>query len=156
MKAKIIPRDTPTFHYFNANPAQTLTGDCVIRALSLALNKPWATVLRELTEYAVRYSTMPNAKDCYPRYLADQGWVKQKQPRLPDGRKLRGYEFAPLCPVTAIAHIGTHHIVCIRDRRIWDLFDSGSRCVGNFWIKAEAAPAAAGSASMTAMRFMSR
>lgn len=42
--------DTTTFHYYNANPHNRLGGDCAIRAVCTALNQPWDTTLREMTE----------------------------------------------------------------------------------------------------------
>ena len=45
-----LPKDTEYFHYNNANPKNKHTGDCVIRAISLALDKRYKDVLMEMAE----------------------------------------------------------------------------------------------------------
>ena len=42
--------DTKTFKFYNANPKEKFTGDCVVRAICTALGKPYEEVYRELLE----------------------------------------------------------------------------------------------------------
>ena len=42
--------DTDTFSYFNANPKNKITGDCVARAICTALELPYNQVVMELAE----------------------------------------------------------------------------------------------------------
>ena len=48
------------FRYYNSNPNKNKTSDCVVRAISTALRKSWDDVLKELTEYALKYKYFIN------------------------------------------------------------------------------------------------
>ena len=89
------------------------------------------------------------------RYLASKGWIKHKQPKLYNGKKLTGTEFciyllSELQDLHAadydmqqeiivsdriVANIGTHHIVSIIDGQVYDIWDSTGGCIGNYWTK---------------------
>lgn len=135
MAIRRIPNDTETFMYHNENPKNNRAGDCVVRALAAATGDSWETVLTDLTEIALKIKMMPNDKKTYAKYLEVKGWEKQKQPKKLDGTKYTGDEFVKLVNDTVIAHIGGHHIVCIKDHKVLDTWDSTDGCVGNYWIK---------------------
>ena len=149
MKRK-IPENTAYFKYYNANPKDKKTGDCVIRALSLAMNKSWDEVLTDLYGYAMKYKQMLNDDTLYKKYLKDNGWIMLKQPRKWDNTKYTGIEFCSelledYCfnydeyevskYKNIIAHIGGHHIVAIIDGRIHDTWNSSNGCIGRIWVK---------------------
>ena len=130
-------KDTLYFTYYNANPKNRLTGDCVVRALSLFLDKDYYTVYKELYDTSLKTGEMLNEKRNYERYLKDQGIVKQKQPRQSDNTKYTGKEF--IREITEdnkryFCKIGTHHVTAIKDRRIYDTWDCTSKAVGNYWV----------------------
>lgn len=127
--------ETSSFHYYNANPKNRLGGDCVVRAISTALNQSWETTVRELTEVGIKYGYVLNDKNTYEKYLKEKGWVKCKQPRKSDNTKFTGKEFCKGLKNTVIAHIGGHHIVAIVDGKINDIWDSSDGCIGNYWTK---------------------
>lgn len=140
--------DTSTFHWYNANPHNKYTDDCVIRAICTAMNKPWETVFTDLFEIGKHYGLMPTDKKCFERYLQKNGWVKRKQPRKDDNTKYTGDEFCEIlqhydCEYmieaytdeTVIANIGGHHIVAIIEGRVWDTWNSTDGCIGNYWTK---------------------
>lgn len=145
--------DTSTFHFYNANPKGKLTGDCVIRALCAAMGEPYETVYRELFEFSLKCGYMLNCKECYDKYLASKGWVKQKQPRKDNNKKYTGKEFCEQLQedpwiftgkeydynAHIIAKIGGHHIVAIIDGKINDIWNSTGGCIGNYWTKEGAA-----------------
>ena len=150
---KKIPQETSTFHFFNANPKGKKTDDCVLRAISTATGKTWDEVLKELTVFALKYKLMPNDDKCYGRYLESLGWRKEKQPRKEDNTKYTGAEFCELldsdkCEYaldfysstdTIIAHIGGHHIVCIKkhdyEHKVFDTWNSTRGCIGSYWTR---------------------
>jgi hypothetical protein len=147
---KKIPQNTVHFKYYNANPKDKITGDCVIRALSVAMKKSWDEVLTDLYKYALKYKQMLNDDILYKKYLKDNGWKMLKQPRKWDNTKYTGFEFCEelkdgLCfnyddihvdeTNNIIAHIGGHHIVAIIDGRIIDTWNSSGGCIGNIWVK---------------------
>lgn len=129
--------ETNTFHYYNANPKNRFTGDCVVRALCVAMEKPYEEVYRELLESALKTGYSVASKENYDRYLKANGWVKHKQPRKEDNTKYTGKEFCERArPYERyIAKIGGHHIVAIIDGKVWDIWNSTGGCIGNYWTK---------------------
>ena len=140
--------ETSTFHYYNANPKNRMTGDCVVRALCTAMGKPYEDVYRELLESALKTGYSIASTENFDRYLKANGWIKNKQPRKADNTKYTGKEFckelnAEIMAVgkSVIANIGGHHIVCIKEAgehgffKVWDIWDSTYKCIGNYWTK---------------------
>lgn len=123
---------------YNANPQKRKTSDCVIRAICTALNQDYVMTLHDLVDTQISTGYCFNDPKCYTKYLAAKGFVKQKQPKNPDGTKIRGSDFATkFKDGVAIAHIGTHHIVCIKNGAIVDTWNCSNGKIGNYWIKKE-------------------
>ena len=133
--------DTSTFHYYNANPKNRYTGDCVVRALTVALEKPYEEILMELVEIQLNQGYSATSKDAYSRLLAKYGWKKQKQPKREYGVYTAKYTGKEFCEEIAepgvryFAHIGGHHVVAIVDCKVWDIWNSTGDCIGNYWVK---------------------
>lgn len=137
--------DTATFHNFNANPRNKITTDCVIRALSTAMERPYNEVYEELFKFSLKCGLMLNDHKCYEKYLEAQGWIKHSQPRKDDNTKYTGkqfckwiqdsYEYAIGITQPIIAHIGGHHIVAIMDGKVNDTWDSTGGAIGNYWTR---------------------
>lgn len=136
--------ETKTFHYYNANPHNRITGDCTFRAIALATGKPWGAVVMEMAELSCRTGYAINDKKGIERYLEEQGWSKQKQPRTPWNTKFTGEDFClnikdgcfeEYKNKSIIANIGGHHIVCIKNGKVWDTWNSTDGCIGNYWVK---------------------
>lgn len=135
-------KNTSTFCYYNANPKNKITGDCVIRALSSGMNIPYNDLYKELFDFSIKCGYMLNDKKCYERFLISKGWTKVKQPRKDDNTKYTGKEFCKEIqnytfnyPERIIAHIGGHHVVAIVDGVINDIWDSSSKCIGNYYVQ---------------------
>lgn len=135
MAIRKIPENTKSFKFYNANPKNRRTSDCVIRAICTATNQSWDDVAKGLFEYVLKHKVSMESTECYSKYLADNGWVKQKQPRKVDGTKYTGVEFVRKFKCVCVAHIGGNHIVCIKDGKVYDTWDSTDGCIGNYWIK---------------------
>ena len=136
MKRKVIP-DTHTFHYYNANPRNKLCGDCVIRAISTALEQDYVTTYKELFELSLKTGYIVNDKKNYSKYLKLKGWIKMEQPKKYNGTKYTGKDFCEdlaLRNQRYVAHIGGHHIVAIVDAKVNDTWDSTNGCIGNYWV----------------------
>lgn len=131
--------DTFIFKYYNANPKNKIGGDCVVRAISTALDQSWEQTVRELTEVGIKIGYVLNDKHTYDKYLKEKGWIKCKQPKTSDNMKISGVDFCnkiALKNEKYIAHIGSHHIVAIIDKKINDIWDSSDGKIGNYWVKA--------------------
>lgn len=137
--------DTNTFHFYNANPKGRITTDCVIRAICTATELPYNQVVMELAELQCKTGYDDGDDKLYDKYLISKGFIKHKQPRRLDGTKFTGrdfcealqdnYEYIIGKSPRIVAHIGGHHIVAIKDARIWDTWNSSYKCIGNYWIK---------------------
>lgn len=85
--------ETKSFHFYNANPHNRFTTDCVIRALSTALEIPYNQVVKEMAELQCKTGWDPSETHTIDKYLKNHGWVKQGQPRKYDNTKYTGKEF---------------------------------------------------------------
>lgn len=136
--------DTKTFHYFNANPKNRLTGDCVIRSIALGLNKPYNECVMEMAELMCKTGYSLVDKKGIGAYLKSQGWEKHNQPRKADNTKYTGKEFCRWLnkncqDESVICNIGGHHIVCIKKHegqyKVHDTWDSTEGSIGNYWTR---------------------
>lgn len=143
--------NTTTFNFYNANPHNRITGDCTTRAICTALHQSWEDTVMDLVNIGLPKGLLPNERACYERYLASKGFIKHKQPRKADNTKYTGKEFCELLNTLdpfgqigdIIAHIGGHHIVCIRPfdkgnrltckHKVMDHWNSTNGCIGNWW-----------------------
>lgn len=137
--------ETPFFKFYNANPKNRITSDCVIRAISTATEIPYNDVLTELYNLAIKTGYSPTSKQCYGKYLESLGWIKHNQPKKDDNTKYTGQEFINYINEkyykgNYICHIGGHHITAVltdkdTGHRIYDIWDCSEDCIGNYWTK---------------------
>ena len=113
------------FIYRNTNPNGSNVGDCVIRALSIALNKSWDDVYLELMQLGFQLKDMPSANYVWGAYLLQQGFKR--------------YPIADTCPAcytvndfcednpNGIYILGTGtHVICAINGDYYDSWDSGN------------------------------
>lgn len=127
--------ETKTFTYYNANPKGRITGDCTFRAICTALVQTWEQTVMEMAELSCKTGYAINDNKGIAKYLELKGWKKMKQPRKRDNTKYTGKEFCKTFKGACIANIGGHHIVCIKNGKVHDIWDSTDGCIGNYWIK---------------------
>ena len=143
--------DTHCFHYHNANPKNRITCDCWLRAICTGLDEPYNDVLREMVQVHLDTGYEMSSDKAVEKYLSSKGWVKHKQPRRMDGAKFTGAQFCNsvecflrhgirsaegiVASNRIIANIGGHHMVAIVDAKVYDIWDSTDKCIGNYWTK---------------------
>ena len=127
--------DTKTFHYYNANPKNRITGDCVFRAICTALEQPWEQTVMEMAELSCKTGYAINDTKGIAKYMELKGWTKMKQPRKQNNTKYTGKEFCKMFKGTCVANIGGNHTVCIKNGKVYDIWDSTDGCIGNYWVK---------------------
>ena len=120
------------FIFANPNPNGSYVGDCVIRALSLALDKRWQDVYIDLATYGFILGDMPSSNRVWSEYLKSQGYSAFIVP-----------DTCPLCITIKdfcrehpqgkyIVATGTH-VVCIKDGNYMDTWDSGDEAIIYYW-----------------------
>ncbi len=154
MAIRKVPSDTETFRFFNANPFNKKTGDCVYRAVSVVAGISWNEAVRGMAETAIKTGWSPASRECCGEFLKEFGFQKMKQPRKPDGKKYTGADLCKWltthdqegCVGAVFISIGGHHVACIAPTiegvrkkkiayKICDIWNSTGKCVGNIWIQ---------------------
>ena len=112
------------FVFCNPNPEKNLVGDCVIRAVSIALNQDWQTTYLGVTVKGFECYDMPSSNNVWGAYLEEKGFERLSIPNTcPNCYTIK--DFCKDNP-TGIYIIGTgSHAVAIIDGDYYDTWDSG-------------------------------
>jgi len=127
------------FEKTNVNPKNRRTGDCSTRALVSCLDLEYDKVLDlQLAEVKKCYYDFTSRR-VVEDVLKKFGYVKMKQPKKPDNTKYMVKEMdkvlsAHYLQSGVIVNVA-HHYVTLKDSNYIDIWDSGSRCVGNYFVK---------------------
>jgi len=80
------------FVYFSNNPKSKNVGDCVVRALSVALDTDWESVYINLCSIGLLDADMPNSNAVWGKYLKEAGFRKHIIPdSCPDCYTIRDF-----------------------------------------------------------------
>lgn len=117
----------------NPNPCNNRVGDCVIRAISLAMDRPWKEVYTDLAVYGYMLCDMPSSNAVWGLYLKDKGFVRGLiNDTCPDGC----YTVRDFCSDfpkgTFILGTGTH-VICVKNGSYLDSWDSGDEVPVYYW-----------------------
>lgn len=108
----------------NLNPFGKHVGDCVVRALSLALDQDWDTTYLELMSQGFSMKDMPSSNAVWGQYLKNKGYKRHVIPdECPDC-----YTISEFCTDNpqGIYILGTGtHVVTVKDGSYYDTWDSG-------------------------------
>ena len=63
--------------YQNKNPMNNRVGDCVVRALSTALNQEWEKTYTELCIQGLMFCDLPSSNAVWASYLQHKGFKKK-------------------------------------------------------------------------------
>ena len=118
--------------FSNPNPLRKHVPDCVIRAVSIALNESWYKIYDELTDVGRRDANMPSADTVWGHYLYSKGFEPFLLPSAcPKCTTIN--EFTKMYPKgTYIIGTGTHAVAVI-DGDYYDSWDSGEEIPSFFW-----------------------
>ena len=116
----------------NPNPLGKQTGDCVIRALSVATNQSWRETYRSLCSLGERQADLPNSNAVWGMYLKEKGGTQFLLP-----------ESCPSCITVEafcerypkgvyVIGTGDHAVACI-DGDWYDSWDSARETPTYFW-----------------------
>lgn len=119
--------DTKWYHYHNENPKDKIAADCVIRAIATATGKSWVEVYDDLCAIGRKYGYMPNEVNTYARYLKQNGFIRMPEPRTRMNKKMTAEQFIKVANTEGaviVAHLGSHHVAAIKDKQVWDIWNS--------------------------------
>lgn len=123
MKAS-IPFNTILYMwtYFNNNPLGKRTGDCVIRALSIALGCTWDEAYLALSAYGFEMKDMPSSNPVWGSFLQENGFRRAVIPNTcPDCYTISDFSQDHPSGLYVVA-TGTH-VVAVNGA-IYDSWDS--------------------------------
>lgn len=107
------------FVYTNPNPDENLTGDCVIRAISLVTGKDWETVFVELMVKGFSMHDMPSSNVVWSNYLWDNGFQRKLIPNTcPKCYRVR--DFIVDHPYGEFILATGTHVIAVKDGNYYD------------------------------------
>lgn len=117
----------------------TDAGDCVVRAITIAMDRPYATVYRDLADLSAEMGGKRSARDgirkaVYKRYLAEHGWTWT--PTMTIGSGCTVHLRADELPGGRLVVALSRHLCAVIDRTVYDNHDpsrGGTRCVYGYW-----------------------
>ena len=107
-------------------------GDCIVRAITIALNLPYEVVFKSLCDLAKETGFFPNDDETYGLYLKRNGWIKNKPQRVDGG--LKTLERFNSEGITAIVNTRSH-LVCVSNGKIYDTWDCKFYCANSYYTK---------------------
>lgn len=118
--------------YYNPNPRKKNTGDCAVRALSMALGTDWNKAKLYLDAYSMHEAEVETSDIVWGRILAENGFVMQSL-FCNDGCTLEG--FCQRNPKGLFVVKLPNHVVCVKDGVYFDSWDSGNEIPLYCWRK---------------------
>jgi len=129
------------FMKHNANPKGKRTGDCVIRAITVATGIPYSQVVTELTKIHLETGHDSHSKQAYEKYLISLGWIKHKQPVKLDGSKYKVGEINLLIRPYERAIISmANHLSVKLGTNVYDTWDCRKKTIGNYFTHPKDSP----------------
>lgn len=119
---------------YNPNPYDRSVGDCVVRALSKALDQSWDKTYIDICLEGYLMGDMPSANAVWGAYLKTKGFKRH----LIDDKYPHDYTVEQFCNDhprgTYVLALSTH-IVCVIDGTLYDSWQSGNEIVIYCWLK---------------------
>lgn len=110
-------------------------GDCVIRALTKALNMEWLEVFDDIQPISREMQVPFNCKPCYEKYLEEKGFVYHGISNAKGTKRPTVQSFAKDNKEGIYVLRVANHIVTVADGYFYDTWDSGSKSLYGYWKK---------------------
>lgn len=118
------------YEFVNVNPCKKRLGDCVVRALSLALNQSWYRTAIDLCIEGLIQCDIQNSNAVWHTYLLSKGF--KKYPIL----DTMAFEEFAIAHSKGLYVVGTgSHVAVVRDGVILDNWDSSDEIVSYYFVK---------------------
>jgi hypothetical protein len=118
------------YEFVNVNPCKKRLGDCVVRALSLALNQSWYRTAIDLCIEGLMQCDIQNSNSVWHSYLLSKGFKK-----YPILDTMTFEEFATMHPNGLYVLATGSHVAVIRDGVILDNWDSSDELASVYFTK---------------------
>lgn len=118
------------YEFYNPNPYSRMVGDCVVRALSKALNMTWDECYCELSAYGFSLKDMPSANRVWGNMLSDKGFKRQI---CDSDMTVKEFVLEHQKGTYLLAIQG--HVACCVDGVYFDSWDSGDEVPLYYWEK---------------------
>lgn len=118
----------------NPNPNNLLTGDCVIRAISMVMDKTWDEVYLELMSYGYNFKDWGNSNWIWGVYLHNNGFKPYLITEYVNGR-YTVKDFTRDCPECVGVLATGSHVVAVKYGDYFDTWDSGEEVPLYYWRK---------------------
>lgn len=120
--------------FVNKNPDGLKIGDCVVRAISTALNQSWERTYIGLCVEGFLFADMPNSNAVWDSYLRSQGF---KRHSLPDTCPAcyTVADFAAEHPDGVYVVATGSHAVCVKHGDIMDNWNSSGEIATYYYSK---------------------
>lgn len=122
------------FVKFNPNPIHKRVGDCVIRAISKALDQTWEQTYAGVVLKGFELADMPSANHVWGAYLRDKGFARHIVSNDADGA-YTVEDFARDHPQGTFILAMNGHVVCVRDGDVFDTWRSENELPIYYWTK---------------------
>jgi hypothetical protein len=120
--------------FYNPHPTGSLTGDCVIRALSKVLNQDWDTTYLQLSVQGYLLHNWGNEASVWGSLLRKRNFKRYAVPNTcPDCYTIR--EFVRDNPTGTYVIACGGHVVASVNGNYFDITDSGNEIPIYFWKK---------------------
>ena len=124
------------YSYYNPHPSKNRIGDCVIRAISKALNQPWEDTYIDLTIQGYLMKDLLSSNAVWGAYLKNKGFTRD----IVSNDCPECYTIEDFCNEypqgTYIIGTGTHCVV-VQDGCVFDTWDSSGETPIYFYYKGE-------------------
>ena len=123
------------FENYNANPYKKKTGDCVIRAVCVALKEDWEDTYKGMFDIALKTGYAVSCKENYKEYLKEKGYEMKKMPKKVNGKRYSVKEFVEELanPKKNYVLNLANHLTCIEKGTLVDIWNCSNKSVGNYW-----------------------
>lgn len=126
----IIKMVIKMYEFVNVNPCKKRLGDCVVRALSLALNQSWYRTAIDLCIEGLIQCDMQDSNTVFGAYLQSKGFKK-----YPILNTLTFGEFATTHPDGLYIVATGSHVAVVRDGVLLDNWDSSDEQVSYYFVR---------------------
>lgn len=121
---------------YNPNPVGRRVGDCAVRAVAKALNKPWETAYAMIAATGYAMGDMPSSDSVWGAVLRQNGFYREAIPNTCPNC-YTAEDFCRDNPEGIFVLGFGGHVATVENGRIFDSWDSSGEIPVYYWYKKE-------------------